>query len=79
MRTQKLIAKAQKNALVSEDSFENAMIRIKDALDSLEKSKNSDDLGKLLFAVSNISKVMDVEAEEILYIENEQFIKKFEN
>ena len=47
------------------------------ALELLKKSKDSSDLGKLLFSISRISDSLGKEAEEILYIENEEFIRKF--
>ena len=77
MRAQKLQSKAAKNNLIEKASFDTAIEEAEKALELLKKSKDSQDLGKLLFSISRISDSLDKEAEEILYIENERFIRKF--
>ena len=77
MRSSKLISKAQKNNLVEKKDFSMALESVKSALASLENSKNPDDAGKLLFEIAGLCNTLDAEAEEILYMENQRFIKKF--
>lgn len=77
MRAQKLQSKAAKNNLIEKASFDTAIEEAEKALELLKNSKDSQDLGKLLFSISRISDSLDKEAEEILYIENERFIRKF--
>lgn len=78
MRSQKLQKKADKTGLCKFESVDKAVDNIQSALDCFKISKNKDDLGKILFAVCGVSQMMDVECEEILYIENEKFLKSFE-
>ena len=77
MRSQKLVSKAKKNNLIENSNFEVALADVKRSIESLEKSKNSDDLGKLLFQISSLASTLDVEAEQILYMENEKFVSNF--
>ena len=77
MRAQKLQAKAVKNNLLEKATFENAINEAENALSRLKESGDSSDLGKLLFSISRISDSLDKEAEEVLYIENNNFISKF--
>lgn len=79
MRSQKLQAKAEKTGLVDKSIFESEISKVETALSNLKISKNKEDVGKLLFAVCGVSKSLDVEAEETLYIENENFLSKFSN
>lgn len=79
MRAQKLISKAEKNNLIEKSTFKDAINRIKECINALESSENSKDLGDLLFAISSLARTMDVEAEEILYIENEEFLIQFKD
>ncbi|MBQ7398922.1 MAG: MazG family protein [Clostridia bacterium] len=78
MRAQKLQSKAAKCGLLEKADFEESVKNANRALSALKESGNSEDLGKLLFSITQIADSMDVEAEEILYIENDNFIKKFE-
>ena len=77
MRAQKLQAKAVKNNLLEKATFENAINEAENALSRLKESGDSSELGKLLFSISRISDSLDKEAEEVLYIENNNFISKF--
>lgn len=79
MRTQKLISKAEKNNLIEKSDLSAALSRIKKSVDDIEKTENVQSLGKLLFDVSALCRVMDVEAEEILYIENNKFMNQFKD
>ena len=79
MRAQKLQSKAVKNNLVKSVSFESSISEIESRLESFKKSKNTDEIGKILFEISALCNLLCVEAEEILYIENNQFIQKFNN
>ena len=79
MRAQKLISKAEKNNLVEKSDLSAALNGIKKTLEDVEKTENVHFLGKLLFDVSALCRVMDVEAEEILYIENNNFINQFKD
>jgi len=79
MRAQKLISKAEKNNLVEKSDLSAALNGIKKTLEDVEKTENVHFLGKLLFDVSALCRVMDVEAEEILYIENNKFINQFKD
>ncbi len=78
MRSQKLQKKADKTGLRKFDGIEKGIDDIQNALDSFRKSKNKEDLGRILFAVCGVSQMLDAESEEILYIENEKFLKSFE-
>ena len=77
MRAQKLQSKAAKNGLLENQSVDDKISHIQMLLEGLKQDKNSESLGKILFALSGVCQDLDVEAEEILYIENEAFIKKF--
>lgn len=77
MRAQKLVGKAQKNNLIENSDFDSEIVAVLDCLDKLKVAKNSDCLGELLFRICSLARTMDVEAEEILYVENERFLKKF--
>ena len=77
MRCQKLQSKAVKNNLIKELSFDEQIEAAEKKLHELKCKKNADALGELLFSICGISKILDVESEEILYIENEKFLKGF--
>lgn len=77
MRAQKLVSKAEKNRLIESKTFDEEIHDVQERLDALKQSKSSDDLGKLLFSISSLARSLNVEAEEVLYIENESFLKKF--
>lgn len=78
MRAQKLQSKAAKCGLTNSFTFDQAVDRAEAALTKLRESKNIDSLGELLFNIAAVSGFLDVEAEEILYIENNNFVSKFE-
>ncbi|MBE6681775.1 MAG: nucleoside triphosphate pyrophosphohydrolase [Ruminococcaceae bacterium] len=77
MRAQKLIGKAQKNNLIECADFDSAVSDVKECLDNLKNINDRDCLGELLFKICSLARYMDVEAEEILYVENEKFLKRF--
>lgn len=77
MRAQKLISKAQKNNLIECADFDSAVSDVKECLDNLKNTNDRDCLGELLFKICSLARYMDVEAEEILYVENEKFLKRF--
>ena len=79
MRAQKLISKAEKNNLIEKVDFDKAISRLKSAVEHLEKHRDATSIGKVLFEISAVSRTMDVEAEETLYIENNEFVKKFKD
>ena len=77
MRCQKLQSKAVKTKLVEEMSFDEQIDIAQAKLDELKNKRDSATLGELLFSICSISRTLDVESEEILYIENEKFLNKF--
>ena len=77
MRCQKIQSKAVKTNLVEKMSFDQQIEAAEEKLIELKTKKNKETLGELMFTICGISSTLDVEAEEILYIENEKFIKKF--
>ena len=77
MRAQKLISKAQKNNLIECADFDSAISDVKECLDNLKNINDRECLGELLFKICSLARYMDVEAEEILYVENEKFLKRF--
>lgn len=77
MRAQKLRSKAEKNELVSKQDFESAVNAVDNALSAFKENKSEEALGRLLFETACLAKTLDVEAEEILYIENDKFTAGF--
>ena len=78
MRAQKLLSKAAKCGLVDECSFDEAADMAQGALMKLREGKSAENLGELLLSIARISNILGVESEEILYIENDAFVEKFE-
>lgn len=78
MRSQKIQQKAVKNNLIEKKAFSTAIDDTIEALNLLKSTGKKEDLGRVLFELNFISTALDVESEEILYIENNNFIKKFE-
>lgn len=78
MRAQKLQSKAVKCGLVDKRSFDEAICDAEAALSSLKRDKKAESLGRLLVCAVQISEALEAEAEEILYIENNNFVSKFE-
>lgn len=79
MRSQKLISKAKKNSLIENKEISSVIGDVEAALNAVKKSKDKDDLGNLLFKIASLCSAFDVDGEEILYIENDKFVKQFEN
>lgn len=78
MRAQKLISKAEKNGLVQKESFENCIKNIERITEEIKTTKDISKIGELLFSTASLSRLLDVEAEQALYVENERFLEKFE-
>ncbi len=78
MRAQKLQAKAEKNNLIEPSNFDIALSGLEQDVQMLKQSKETNLIGKLLFDAVSLARAVDAEAEEILYIENDEFIRKFD-
>ena len=78
MRAQKLQSKAAKCGLLQKHGLDDAIENAESALLKLKNSKSKEDLGKLLFNLACVADALDAEAEEILYIENDNFVSRFE-
>ena len=79
MRAQKLISKAKKNSLIESKDITDAIDSVEHALAAVKSTNSKEDLSKLLFEVASLCSAFDVEGEEILYIENNNFINKFKS
>jgi len=77
MRAQKLRSKAIKNNLIEECDFDAKCDTVQGLLNELRDSKNPDKLGELLSELTALSRIMDVEAEEVLYKYNNAFVEKY--
>ena len=77
MRARKLLSKAEKCGLRESRDFDDIIDSMQNSLERLKNNRNSEDLGRLLFDACDISRKLDVESEEILYIENEKFLNNF--
>lgn len=79
MRAQKLRSKAEKNNLVENESFDDCIDSVYSVLNEIGSTKNPQKIGELLFKVSALSRVMGIEAEEALYLENKAFVDKYKD
>ncbi len=77
IRAQKLRAKAEKNNLCEKCILEDSVNETMSLLDELNETKSPEILGKILFNLCGISSIIDADAEQTLYIENDKFQEKF--
>ena len=77
MRCQKLIKKADKTGLDKMGTTDEYIQRLEEAISMYKKSGDTALLGKMMFAVCGIAKTQDVEAEELLYRENNSYLDSF--
>lgn len=75
MRSQKLQSKALKTGLIKDAGFDEQIKATEGILERLKTDKTPESLGELMFSICGIARTMGVESEEILYIENEKFLK----
>lgn len=75
MRSQKLQSKALKTGLIKDVGFDEQIKAAEGILERLKTDKTPESLGELMFSICGIARTMGVESEEILYIENEKFLK----
>jgi len=77
MRCQKLIKKADKTGLDKLGTKEEYIERLEDAISSYKTGGDTELIGKMLFAICGIAKTQDVDAEELLYKENNTYLDSF--
>ena len=75
MRSQKIISKAQKYSLIENRSFDEIVFSIEHSLKEIKNSQNIDEIGHLLVEITALCSLFGVEAEEILYVENNKLIE----
>lgn len=83
MRAQKIQSKAKKNGFDWDDisgcynALESEIREVKEAAESGDKDRMVDEMGDVLFSCVNISRFLDVDAEEALTAATDKFMKRY--
>lgn len=79
MRCQKLLSKSHKTELLQEKNFDDIKADFSKTLDGISNENVSEkDIGKLLFCAVSLAKAKGIDAEQALYNQNNDFLRKFE-
>ncbi len=79
MRCQKLLSKSYKTGLSIEKSFDEIKSEMVETLDNISSQNIAEkDIGKLLFCAVSLAKAGNIDAEQALYNQNNDFLRNFE-